>query len=155
MRLVIVLTLMCVMFGCALTYHDTHVSDERYNPHRPSPRFAFQIIEEFDNGTLSDSGAYYVGRRDVVEGRPDNLQRLLEDLYTRGFEVGRTWYHSGEPCTKHRPNRISGTIYRPFFIIYLSRPDDAMVRYFKFDRIPKPKQRDCKFRVLEFFPVAR
>ncbi len=143
------------MFGCALTYHDTHVSDERYNPHRPSPRFAFRIIEKSDNGTLSDSGAYYIGRRDVVEGRPANLQSLLEDLYTRGFEVAGAWYYSGEPCSKHPFGGIGGTIYRPFFIIHLSRPDDAMVRYFKLERFPKPKQRECKSQVLEFFPVAR
>jgi hypothetical protein len=104
---------------------------------------------------LSDSGAYYILKRDGEAARPDNPQSLLEDLYTRGFEVAGAWYRWGAPCSRDLHHSGGDTIYRGFFIIHLNRPDDAIVDLFKFERIPKLKRLDCPYYVREYFPVTQ
>jgi hypothetical protein len=155
LKMTILCATMCLTIGCSLTYRGTRVADPRYNPHRTSPQFALRIINGFDCSVLPDSGGYYTLRTEGETAQPNNPESLLEDLYSRGFEIGRAWYHPGGSCRPPGSTGEGATIYRGFFIVHLEQLDDRLVQYFKFVRIPRPKQFSCEYSVGEFYPVSR
>jgi hypothetical protein len=135
--------------GCHLTYRDTPASDPNYDPHRPAPTFRGRIVQEIVRPVDPDSGAYYAlppvdGRIDVVHPKA-----MLEDLYTRGFDITHAWFRQTGAC------KNTDTIYPGVFILRLARADSGLERWFHFSPIPGPSNYRCDFGIQEFSVLAQ
>lgn len=136
--------------GCALTYRDTLSSDPRYNPHRAAPTFKMMRTVTYDPIPSSDSGAFYIMQSDGDNPLPSKPITMIQDLYTRGFDITHVWILERWDCDRPRSNRMTtGTIYYPFLLIHMGHPDEAIVSHFKFHPVSRRGSLACPHYVRE------
>ena len=151
MRFRIFTILTVLACGCSLTYRGTVSSDARYNPHRAALPFkAVRTIAATPTPGL-DSGAFYIMQSDGDNPLPSKPMAMIQDLYTRGFDITHVWILDIRGCdTTGRSYRMTtATIYHPFLMIHLEHSDEAILRFKFHETTPRREFLGCPHYVRE------
>jgi hypothetical protein len=98
---------------------------------------------------LPPDGAYYILRGESGSKKLNNPKLMIEDLYSRGFEISHAWYRPTASVAN------SNTLVDWFLLLHLTNPDAGIERYFKFRQISNPRSFVGIDLVTEYRPATR
>lgn len=116
--------------------------------------FTHTVVDTFDNDWLPDKGYYYLFRFDSKYINDDNIDRFLNMLYAKGYDIAGAWYRpETEDCTypSYITNQFKNTL-APVFILLLSDFDHSIIQYNFYAVMNKPHI-PCPFGVWEFYEL--
>lgn len=143
-----------ICYGCALTYKDSPPYSGAYSHRRPIMDFRISGGPMLNLNTLPDTGAYYRYEFEENQFSINNPERMLSDLYARGFEITTAWYHGPRRCGPPGEEFTTGTVYRPVFIVHLAKRDDGF-QHFNFSEIHNARHYICPYGETMFSPVFK
>lgn len=123
MRVLLIWSL--VLTGCY-----TQIETASYLPHRKAPIFGAESLSSKDEIIYPDSGFYYRFNSMSDLSPIEDIELMLRDLYSRGFNVTRAWYRA--------PGSHNRTIMSALLMVHLTERNPDMDR-FNFVEIAKPR----------------
>lgn len=114
--------------------------------------FNYAVVDTFDNDWLPDEGDYYLFRFDLKNINEDKIDRFLNTLYAKGYNITGAWYRPSitdceESQSVSHPFRKT---LAPVFVLLLSDFDDSIIQYNFYAVMNKPYI-PCPFGVWEFY----
>ena len=148
-QIILIAAFSCSIAGCSLTYRGTRSSDPRYDPHREAPQINARGLDYLDPATMPDSGFYFTYQFSQDHKSIANVESMLSDLYSRGFDILIAWYRQEtNGCNPPGSTFTTTTIYRPQFFILVGKSDPGLAR-FRFREIATvPKF--CPYSITEY-----
>ncbi|MDY0082248.1 MAG: hypothetical protein RBR74_03615 [Ignavibacteriaceae bacterium] len=150
--------LLLILFSCLILQSCyTQVSLPKHNDKKSIVdenrivSFTYSVVDTFDNDWLPDKGYYYLFRFDLKTLNENNIDRFLNMLYAKGYDISGAWYRPAiSDCRKNFYNESSQNILAPQFILLLSDLDDSIIQYNFYAVMNKPYI-PCPYDVWEFY----
>ena len=102
--------------------------------------FTYTVVDTFDNDWLPDKGYYYLFRFDSKYINEDNIDRFLNMLYAKGYDIAGAWYRPEiRDCTSpfYFNDSLEKTL-APVLVLLLSDFDDSIIQYNFYAVLNKP-----------------